>query len=95
MGGPPVPAGFFAFVFRAIRIASILMLRKNLTPKNDNVHAFLRALASMKPNQKVEPGGIEPPSRDSRHTASTRVSIDLISVGWRAMAHSAPSKPSV
>ena len=30
--------------------------------------------------RKVEPGGIEPPSRDSQHDASTRVFADLISI---------------
>ncbi len=33
--------------------------------------------------RKVEPGGIEPPSRCSRHAASTRVSADLVLV-WSA-----------
>ena len=33
---------------------------------------------------KMEPGGIEPPYRNSQHNASTRVSIDLISVATAA-----------
>jgi hypothetical protein len=42
---------------------------------------------------KMEPGGIEPPSRDSQHVASTRVSDDLISTAWTAIS-SIPRRPA-
>ena len=34
---------------------------------------------AVRERRKMEPGGIEPPSRDSQQSASTRVSGDLIS----------------
>jgi hypothetical protein len=43
--------------------------------------------------RRMEPGGIEPPSRDSQHVASTRVSDALILIP-RAAISSIPRDPA-